>query len=93
MNYWLVLGFFAQILFSLRFLVQWVASEIQKKSVIPIAFWYLSIFGSFLLLIYSIYRQDPVFILGQSTGIIIYGRNLFLIYKSRKISEGGPHAN
>ncbi len=73
MNYfWLALGFFAQFLFSMRFLVQWIASERQKKSVVPIYFWYLSIGGSILLLIYAIHRKDPVFILGQSMGLFIY---------------------
>jgi lipid-A-disaccharide synthase-like uncharacterized protein len=85
MNYfWLGLGFFAQLLFSMRFLVQWIASEKQKKSVVPIYFWYLSIGGSSLLLIYAIHRKDPVFILGQSMGLFIYFRNLMLIH-----SKGG----
>jgi lipid-A-disaccharide synthase-like uncharacterized protein len=84
MNYWLVLGFAAQILFGARFLVQWIATEKHKKSVVPIHFWYLSIAGASLLLVYSIYRQDPVFILGQSTGMIVYGRNLYFIRQERK---------
>jgi len=84
MNYfWLTLGFFAQLLFSMRFIVQWIASERQKKSVVPISFWYLSIGGSLLLLIYSIYRKDPVFILGQSMGLFIYFRNLMLIHSKK----------
>jgi lipid-A-disaccharide synthase-like uncharacterized protein len=80
---WLALGFFAQILFSARFLVQWLASEKAKKSVVPVLFWYLSIAGSGLLLLYAIHRKDPVFILGQSTGIIIYSRNLYFIYREK----------
>ena len=84
MNYfWLILGFFAQFLFSMRFLVQWIASERQKKSVVPIHFWYLSIGGSLLLLVYAIHRKDPVFILGQSMGLFIYFRNLMLIHSKK----------
>ena len=84
MNYfWLVLGFFAQFLFSMRFIVQWIASERQKKSVVPVQFWYFSIGGSLLLLIYAIHRKDPVFILGQSMGLFIYFRNLMLIYSKK----------
>ena len=83
MKIWLGIGFFAQFLFSMRFLVQWIASERAKKSVIPVAFWYLSISGSLLLLAYAIHREDPVFILGQSMGVFIYLRNLTLIYRKR----------
>ena len=75
-TFWLVLGFVAQGLFSARFMVQWIASERAGKSVMPVIFWYLSISGSVLLLAYAIYRQDPVFILGQSAGLIVYFRNL-----------------
>ncbi len=82
--FWLVLGFSAQGLFSARFLVQWLASEKAKKSVVPVAFWYLSMIGSGLLLIYAIHLRDPVFILGQSTGMIIYGRNLYLIHHQKR---------
>ena len=77
-NPWIVLGFVAQGLFTMRFLVQWIASERQKKSVVPVAFWYLSVAGGGLLLVYAIYRKDPVFILGQATGLIVYVRNLML---------------
>lgn len=89
-RFWLGLGFFAQGLFSLRFLVQWIASERAGRSVVPLAFWYLSIAGSTLLLLYAIHRMDPVFILGQSAGIFIYSRNLYLIYKNRR--HGQPQA-
>tara|TARA_Y100001935_G_C17165320_1_gene437389 strand:+ start:338 stop:640 length:303 start_codon:yes stop_codon:yes gene_type:complete len=78
----LIIGLLAQIIFASRFLVQWIYSEKQGKSVIPISFWYLSIFGSFGLLIYAISRQDPIIILGQSCGLIIYLRNLYLIKKN-----------
>ncbi len=83
-NWWIILGFCAQALFSARFLVQWIASEKRKESYIPVMFWYFSLSGGLLLLIYSIHRKDPVFILGQSTGVIIYARNLYFIYKKRR---------
>lgn len=83
--WWVVFGFFGQFLFMSRFLVQWIASERAKRSVIPIAFWYFSIGGGLSLFAYAVHRGDPVFILGQSLGIFIYARNLYLIYveKSR----------
>ena len=81
---WLIVGFFGQFLFSLRFLVQWIHSEKMKKSVIPVAFWYFSIAGGITLLAYAIYRRDPVFILGQSLGVIIYARNLYFIHQENK---------
>ncbi len=81
---WLGLGLFAQLMFSARFLVQWLASERAGKSIVPLLFWYLSIGGSVLLLVYSIHRKDPVFILGQSMGIFIYTRNLYLIRREKK---------
>ena len=83
-TFWLGLGFLAQALFSARFLVQWVASERARKSIVPDLFWYLSIAGSALLLAYAVYRRDPVFILGQSTGLFIYGRNLYLIRREKR---------
>ncbi len=83
-KFWLVIGFAGQILFSLRFLVQWMASEKQKKSGVPVSFWYFSLGGSFLLLAYAIHRQDPVFILGQSMGFVIYIRNLVLIDREKR---------
>ena len=87
-QYWLyVLGFTGQSLFALRFLVQWVASERRGESIIPIYFWYLSLIGSMILLVYAIFRYDPVFILGQSTGFIVYMRNLMLIYRKRASSQ------
>ncbi|KTD16433.1 lipid-A-disaccharide synthase N-terminal domain-containing protein [Legionella jordanis] len=81
--YWLALGLIGQGIFSARFIVQWLVSEKEKKSIIPVAFWYLSLLGGVTLLVYSIYKQDPVFILGQSTGVFIYGRNLYLIQRER----------
>ena len=78
---WLIVGFVSQTFFFLRFFVQWIASERKKESKIPVSFWYFSIFGALGLLAYSIYRQDPVFIAGQSLGILIYSRNLYFIHK------------
>ena len=77
---WLIVGFAAQALFFTRWLVQWIATEKNKKSTIPIAFWYFSLFGGLMLLAYAIYRRDPVFILGQATGAVIYLRNLYYIH-------------
>jgi lipid-A-disaccharide synthase-like uncharacterized protein len=81
---WLGVGFGAQILFSSRFLVQWLASEKAGRSIIPVSFWYLSLGGGLLLLSYAIWRKDPVFILGQSTGVFIYSRNIYMIIRERK---------
>ncbi len=81
---WLIIGFLGQFFFSMRFIIQWIKSEKEKKSVIPIAFWYFSLLGGTTLLSYAIYRQDPVFILGQSLGVFIYSRNLYLIYNEKK---------
>jgi lipid-A-disaccharide synthase-like uncharacterized protein len=86
-HYWLYLGFAGQLLFGLRFVVQWVASERKGESIIPIYFWYFSLVGSMILLAYAIFRRDPVFILGQCTGFIVYTRNLMLIYRKRAASQ------
>ncbi len=82
--WWVVFGLFGQLLFTARFLVQWVASERAGRSIIPLAFWYFSIGGGLTLLTYAIYRGDPVFILGQSLGVIIYSRNLWLIRSEKR---------
>jgi lipid-A-disaccharide synthase-like uncharacterized protein len=82
--WWVVFGLFGQLLFTARFLVQWVASERAGRSIIPLAFWYFSIGGGLTLLTYAIYRGDPVFILGQSLGVVIYSRNLWLIRSEKK---------
>lgn len=78
---WLVLtvGFGGQAFFSMRFIVQWLASEKARRSVVPVAFWYLSLGGGTLLFLYALYREDPVFVFGQATGLVIYLRNLWLI--------------
>ncbi len=80
-NIMIIIGFGGQGLFAARFLIQWIRSENEKKSVIPIAFWYFSISGGIVLLTYAIWRKDPVIIAGQSVGILIYARNLYFIYK------------
>lgn len=85
---WLIVGFAGQALFSARFLVQWLYSEHRRRSTIPLAFWYFSLAGGSTLLAYAIYKQDPVFIVGQAAGLGIYLRNLQLISKTR--SE--PHS-
>ncbi len=80
----LVIGFTGQTMFFMRFFVQWLYSEKHKQSLIPTAFWYFSLAGSSLLLTYAILKKDPVFIVGQSTGFIIYIRNLMLIRRENK---------
>ena len=80
----LSIGFLGQFIFASRFIFQWIHSERKGESSIPIIFWYLSIFGGLGLLTYAIFRKDPVIILGQSFGLFIYLRNLFLIYKKKK---------
>ncbi len=77
--WWVVVGLLGQLSFSMRFIIQWIKSEKARKSVIPVAFWYFSIGGGVILLAYAIHRRDPVFILGQATGLFIYARNLWLI--------------
>lgn len=78
---WLTLGMVAQLMFTLRFVVQWIASERARRSVMPETFWYFSFVGGVMLLIYAIYRMDPVFILGQASGLFIYGRNIYFIWQ------------
>ena len=78
---WVGIGFLAQVLFGSRFIVQWFTSERAGESVIPVAFWYLSLTGGALMSAYAIYRWDPVFMLGQGLGLIVYARNLALIRK------------
>lgn len=84
---WLAIGFVGQTLFASRFIVQWLASEKARHSVVPHSFWHLSLAGGFVLLAYAIYQRDPVFIVGQSAGALIYIRNLVLIRRGRKTTE------
>ncbi len=87
---WLVLafGFAGQALFSARFVIQWLASERAGRSVIPVLFWHFSIAGGTTLLLYALYRQDPVFVLGQGLGLFIYVRNLWLIRREQHGTAG-----
>ena len=77
-----IIGFSGQGLFAMRFIIQWLKSETQRKSVIPIAFWYFSIGGGLVLLLYALWRKDPVIICGQGLGLFIYLRNLYLIFRN-----------
>jgi len=80
----IVVGFGGQFLFAMRFIIQWITSEGAKRSVIPVVFWYFSIGGGSVLLLYAIWRQDPVIIAGQGLGLFIYFRNLIFIHRERK---------
>ena len=81
---WLMIGFLGQALFTARFLVQWIASERKRDSVVPVAFWWLSLLGGLTLLSYASYRQDPVIMVGQAMGLVVYARNLMLLGKARR---------
>jgi lipid-A-disaccharide synthase-like uncharacterized protein len=83
-NFWVAFGFIGQALFMMRFVVQWIASERARKSIIPAAFWFFSIGGGIVLLIYAIYRRDPVFIAGQGLGLVIYSRNIYFILREKR---------
>ena len=84
---WIVVGFIGQALFSARFVVQWLASERVKRSIVPRAFWYFSLAGGATLLAYAIHKQDPVFIAGQGLGLVVYLRNLYLIRTGRQQAD------
>jgi lipid-A-disaccharide synthase-like uncharacterized protein len=79
---WFVIGMVGQAVFFSRFLAQWIASERARRSYIPRIFWWLSLTGSFLLLAYAVHRQDPVFVLGQAFGWVVYTRNLVLLHRT-----------
>ncbi|MEM9243390.1 MAG: lipid-A-disaccharide synthase N-terminal domain-containing protein [Pseudomonadota bacterium] len=81
---WIIIGFIGQAFFSMRFIVQWICSEKRRLSYIPLAFWYFSILGGLVLLSYAIHKRDPVFIVGQAFGVLVYTRNLYFIYINRK---------
>ncbi len=90
---WVILGLVAQLMFSARFLVQWVVSEKKGESTVPVVFWYFSIMGGLLLLTYAIKRNEPIFAIGQSAGLIVYMRNLMLISKAKRTKgKGQPEA-
>lgn len=82
--FWIAVGFLGQALFSGRFLVQWLSSEKARRSVMPNAFWYLSIAGGVTLLAYAVHRRDPVFIAGQAVGLLVYGRNVQMLWRTRQ---------
>ena len=81
---WLVVGLVGQLLFTARFIVQWIASERARRSVVPLAFWYFSIFGGAIVLAYGLHKLDLVIILGQLPGVVIYSRNIWLIRKETR---------
>lgn len=83
-RWWLLVGFGGQLVFGARFLVQWLVSERKRESVIPLPFWYLSLGGGTILFFYALHIRDPVFIMGQGTGLFIYTRNLVLISRRRR---------
>jgi lipid-A-disaccharide synthase-like uncharacterized protein len=86
LDWWVLLGFAAQAFFTARFAVQWLASERAGRSVIPLAFWWLSIGGGLLLFVYALYRKDPVFIAGQGFGVFVYARNLYFVLRDHRNS-------
>jgi len=85
--FWTLIGFVGQVTFGGRFILQWIVSEYKKRSHVPVAFWFLSLIGSLILLVYSIHRTEPIFILGFSINTLIYNRNLHLIYKHKQTGE------
>ena len=86
-NGWVVFGFLGQAIFAARFIIQWIVSEKKKESFVPLSFWYFSIAGGVVLLIYAIYKKDPVFMIGQASGLVVYTRNLMLITKKNRMKE------
>ena len=89
---WLAVGLVAQLMFSMRFIVQWIASERAKQSIVPEMFWYFSVVGGAMLFAYAIYRVDPVFILGQGAGLFIYARNIQFILRGKRDASGDAAA-
>lgn len=84
LSFWAIVGFGGQAIFASRFIVQWIHAERVRRSEIPLAFWYISLFGGVTLLIYAVHRADLVFIIGQISGLVVYARNLHLIYRERR---------
>jgi len=89
LDWWVALGFLAQGMFTMRFVVQWIASERAGRSVVPLWFWIFSIGGGLLLLVYALYRRDPVFIAGQAFGVFVYLRNLHFVLRERRLASAG----
>jgi lipid-A-disaccharide synthase-like uncharacterized protein len=81
---WLTIGLLAQLMFSMRFIVQWIATERARASIVPETFWYFSLFGGVLLLAYACYRVDPVFVMGQAAGLVVYSRNLYFVWLGKQ---------
>ena len=81
---WIIVGFAAQAMFSLRFIIQWIATEKRRESYLPNLFWYFSIAGGAMLLTYAIHRKDPVFIIGQASGLFVYLRNLYFVLQKKR---------
>ncbi len=84
LSFWAIVGFGGQAIFASRFIVQWIHAERVRRSEIPLAFWYISLFGGVTLLVYAVHRADLVFIIGQVSGLVVYARNLHLIYRERR---------
>ena len=87
-DFWLFFGLVAQVLFGARFIVQWIASERAGKSVMPLAFWFFSMAGGLMTLVYGLVRREPVIIFGQTLAIVIYVRNLMLIFREKQSAVG-----
>jgi len=87
---WYVVGFVGQFIFMMRFVVQWIATERKKQVVVPLAFWYLSLVGSLITIIYAVYRRDPVFTAAFCLNILIYMRNLYFIHGKPKPPAAAP---
>jgi lipid-A-disaccharide synthase-like uncharacterized protein len=84
---WVAFGFLAQFMFFMRFVIQWIASERVKRSIVPETFWYFSLAGGFMLFLYAAHRGDPVIMVGQLTGLFIYARNIWLIWMERRLES------
>ncbi|MEJ8474393.1 lipid-A-disaccharide synthase N-terminal domain-containing protein [Roseibium algae] len=83
-DFWMLFGLAAQSMFMMRFVVQWMASERVGRSIVPIAFWFFSIAGGVMLFVYGVIKKEPIIILGQGLGLVIYFRNLWLIFKEKR---------
>jgi lipid-A-disaccharide synthase-like uncharacterized protein len=91
--FWFIVGFTGQVIFGARFILQWIVSEYKKRSHVPVAFWYISLVGSVVLLSYAVHRKDLIFMLGLSLNTLIYARNLRLIHKHAKKTVAGSTVN
>jgi len=87
---WVIIGFIGQFMFTMRFVMQWLASEKAQKSVVPVSFWFFSVMGGLIVLAYAIHKADPVFIVGQGTGLLIYFRNIYFILVEHRKSALPP---